>query len=208
MAANRIEEIIDNIITFVDSCKMQPLSSTKVVVPKDELLDMLDELKLRTPDEIKRYQKIIANRDSIIAQAEDRARQIEEEARERARALIDENEIMQQAYAQAHKLVDEATAKSNELRTSAEQESLEIRTAALCYTRDMLGEVEKIVSTAYTESKERSERLVNALYENLEVLHQNQGEVFAQLNAEGAPAEDDADFDIPEGAFAKQAGLL
>ena len=69
MGASRIEQLIEDIYEFVESCRMQPLSSTKVIVPKDELYDLLDELRLRTPDEIKRYQKIIANRDAIIADA-------------------------------------------------------------------------------------------------------------------------------------------
>ena len=73
MGASRIEQLIEDIYEFVESCRMQPLSSTKVIVPKDELYDLLDELRLRTPDEIKRYQKIIANRDAIIADAEEKA---------------------------------------------------------------------------------------------------------------------------------------
>jgi hypothetical protein len=73
MGASRIEQLIEDIYEFVESCRMQPLSSTKVIVPKDELYDLLDELRLRTPDEIKRYQKIISNRDAIIADAEQKA---------------------------------------------------------------------------------------------------------------------------------------
>ncbi|NLJ89896.1 MAG: ATPase, partial [Clostridiales bacterium] len=69
MAISRIEQLIEDIYEFVESCKMQAFSSTKVIVPKDELYDLLDELRLRTPDEIKRYQKIIANRDAILADA-------------------------------------------------------------------------------------------------------------------------------------------
>ena len=60
MGASRIEQLIEDIYEFIESCRMQPLSSTKVIVPKDELYDLLDELRLRTPDEIKSYQKIIA----------------------------------------------------------------------------------------------------------------------------------------------------
>ena len=81
MGASRIEQIIDEIYDFVESCKPQTFSQSKVIVPKDELYDLLDELKLRTPDEIKRYQKIIANRDSIIADAEEKAKALIEDAK-------------------------------------------------------------------------------------------------------------------------------
>ena len=81
MGTSRIEQIIEDIYDFVESCKPKQFSSSRVIVPKDELYDLLDELKLRTPDEIKRYQKIIANRDTILADAEKQAEAITEEAR-------------------------------------------------------------------------------------------------------------------------------
>ena len=57
--SSRIEQIIEEIEEYVDSCKYQPLSTTKIVVNKEEIEELLRELRLKTPDEIKRYQKII-----------------------------------------------------------------------------------------------------------------------------------------------------
>ena len=57
--SSRIEQIIDDIDEFIESCKYQPLSTTKIVVNKEEIEELLRELRLKTPDEIKRYQKII-----------------------------------------------------------------------------------------------------------------------------------------------------
>ena len=67
--SSRIEQIIEEIEEYVDSCKFQPLSSTKIVVNKEELEELLRELRMKTPDEIKRYQKIISNKDAILADA-------------------------------------------------------------------------------------------------------------------------------------------
>ena len=58
--SSRIEQIIDEIDEYVESCKFQPLSTTKIVVQKEEIMELLRELRLKTPDEIKRYQKIIS----------------------------------------------------------------------------------------------------------------------------------------------------
>ena len=58
--SSRIEQIIEEIEEYVDSCKYQPLSTTKIVVNKEEIEELLRELRLKTPDEIKRYQKIIS----------------------------------------------------------------------------------------------------------------------------------------------------
>ena len=71
--SSRIEQIIEEIEEYVESCKYQPLSTTKIVVNKEELEELLRELRLKTPDEIKRYQKIISNKDAILADAQAKA---------------------------------------------------------------------------------------------------------------------------------------
>ena len=73
--SSRIEQIIEEIEEYVESCKYQPLSTTKIVVNKEELEELLRELRLKTPDEIKRYQKIISNKDAILADAKAKAEQ-------------------------------------------------------------------------------------------------------------------------------------
>ena len=50
--SSRIEQIIEEIEEYVDSCKFQPLSTTKIVVNKEELEELLRELRLKTPDEM------------------------------------------------------------------------------------------------------------------------------------------------------------
>jgi hypothetical protein len=51
--SSRIEQIIGEIEEYVDSCKFQPLSTTKIVVNKEEIEELLRELRLKTPDHIK-----------------------------------------------------------------------------------------------------------------------------------------------------------
>ena len=64
--SSRIEQIIEEIEEYIDrDCKFQPLSQTKIIVNKEHMDELLRELRMKTPDEIKRYQKIIANKDAI-----------------------------------------------------------------------------------------------------------------------------------------------
>ena len=49
--SSRIEQIIEEIEEFVESCKYQPLYTTKIVVNKEELEEILREIKLKTTDE-------------------------------------------------------------------------------------------------------------------------------------------------------------
>ncbi|ROR29447.1 hypothetical protein EDD66_103385 [Mobilisporobacter senegalensis] len=181
MSTSKIEQLIEDIYEFVESCKMQPLSSTKVIVPKDELYDLLDELRLRTPDEIKRYQKIIANRDAIINDAQEQAATILADARERTNALIDEHEIMQQAYYQANSVIEQANEEANRILQSANNDANQIRTGALRYTEEMLSEVEKVLSNAYESTRTKSEKLVDSLKDNLDIVVNNKKELCDQL---------------------------
>jgi DNA mismatch repair ATPase MutS len=58
---SRIEQIINEMEEYLDGCKAQAFSNSKrIVVEKDVIDDMLVELRMRTPEEIKKYQKIIA----------------------------------------------------------------------------------------------------------------------------------------------------
>ena len=57
---SRIEQLISEIEEYIDSCKFQALSNSKIIVNKEEMEELLVELRMRIPDEIKKYQKIIS----------------------------------------------------------------------------------------------------------------------------------------------------
>ncbi len=193
MSQTRIEQLINEIYEFVEECKPTPLSQSKIIVPKDQLLDLVDELKRRTPDEIKRYQKIIANRDTIIAQAEEKAQEIEAQAREHAQQMVDETKIMQDAYKQANDLIQDATVKAEEIRSSADEYSENVRTGILNYAGDIMNIVEGILSSSFKEMKDRSDSLLGTIREKLDLVSANRREIFEQLNPD--EAGDETDFD-------------
>jgi F0F1-type ATP synthase membrane subunit b/b' len=205
MGTSRIEQLIEDIYEFVESCRMQPLSTTKVIVPKDELYDLLDELRLRTPDEIKRYQKIIANRDAIIADAEEKAAAILAEASENARSLVDQHEIMQQAYSQANEYVSKADSQAQAILAEANSDANQIRTNALAYTEDLLTDIERILARTYESTKSDYDNLIGTLQGNLDIVLSNKKELLSQQNQqtemEVDPAYSDEDFDFDENTF-------
>ncbi len=207
MGVSRIEQLIEDIYEFVESCRMQPLSSTKVIVPKDELYDLLDELRLKTPDEIVRYQKIIANRDAIIADAEGKAEQILAATREKAKELLNEHEIMQQAYYEANEMITQASQEVERLRREAQEDADQIRTGVLVYSNDILNELESVVASAYESSVSKYDGFINALGNNLEVIRQNKQEIVEQLYPSNNISEDYSmennpdDFNFDENTF-------
>ncbi|MDD3173999.1 MAG: HrpE/YscL family type III secretion apparatus protein [Herbinix sp.] len=207
MGASRIEQLIEDIYEFVESCRMQPLSSTKVIVPKDELYDLLDELRLRTPDEIKRYQKIIANRDAIIADAEEKAEVVLHQTRDKAKDLLNEHEIMQQAYYQANEMIMQASEDAERMRKEAAEEADQIRTGALIYSNDVLTEVERVLASAYDTAASKYDGFIGTLKNNLDIINSNKKELSEQLypqQSEQNIKEDtyeDSDFNFDENTF-------
>ena len=103
MVSSRIEQKIEDIYAFVESCKPQALSQSKVVVPKNDLYDLLDDLRRDVPEEITRYQKMLSQRDAILEDAEAKADAIKLDAQEQYKAMVEEHAIMQEAYQQRHR---------------------------------------------------------------------------------------------------------
>ena len=167
------------------------------------MYDLLGELRLRLPDEIKRYQKIIANRDALLADAEDQA--IRDRAREEAKQMVNENEITRQAYEQAGEIMQNAQESAETMLREANEEAESLRAGALIYTNDILAEVEKVLANAYEESRIKTEETVSALKHNLDVVLENRRELNEQLEPQQRKAEADRyqsdDFDFDENTF-------
>ncbi|MFT4004279.1 MAG: vacuolar family H+-ATPase subunit H, partial [Lacrimispora sp.] len=124
---SRIEQLIGEIEEYIDSCKYQPLSNSKIVVNRDELEELLVELRLRIPDEIKQYQKIISNRDAIINETRQQADSILAQANAQTNELINEHEIMQKAYAQANEIIEQANQQAQVIVEQAVSDANAIR---------------------------------------------------------------------------------
>ena len=150
--SSRIEQIIEEIEEYVESCKYQPLSTTKIVVNKEELEELLRELRLKTPDEIKRYQKIISNKDAILADAQAKAESIIAEAEATAQEMVSQHEVMQRAYAQANETVNQANAQAQSILDAATTDSNNIRLSAISYTDDMLANMAQIMESTDRKS--------------------------------------------------------
>ena len=161
--SSRIEQIIEEIEEYVDSCKYQPLSTTKIVVNKEELEEMLRELRMKTPDEVKRYQKIISNKDAILADAQSKADGIIADAQAKAQELVSQHEVMQQAYAQANDTISKANKQAQEILDSATTDANNIRMSAISYTDDMLANLSQIMEIRCRMQAKNTKNFITSL---------------------------------------------
>lgn len=174
---SRIEQIISDIESYIDNCKFQPLSNTKIIVNKDQLEDMLNELRLKTPEEVKKYQKILNNKDAIIADAKEQAETIVNAAQIRTEELINEHEIMQRAYAQANALIEQASAQAQQILDSATEDANSIRQGAMDYTDDMLEKLQYIIEKSIRDNRDRYDSLLTGLDNMLSIVNNNRNEL-------------------------------
>ena len=184
MSSSRIEQIIEEIEEYVENCRYQPLSTTKIIVNKEELEELLRELRLKTPDEIKRYQKIIGNKDAILADAQSKADNIIAEAEKKAQELTSETEVMQAAYAQANDTVNQANQQAQDILDSAQNDANNIRSSAITYTDQLLGNISSIPSNAMAEVGEKYNDFSGSLQSYYDLVNQNRSQL--------APMEDNS----------------
>lgn len=175
--SSRIEQLIDEIEEYIDGCKYQPFSNTKIVVDKEEIDELLRELRMKTPDEIKRYQKIISNKEAILSDARAKAEALINEATIHTNELINEHEIMQQAYAQANEVVTMATHQAQEILDNATMEANNMRTAAMQYTDGILANVENLLNQTMKTTQEHFDSFMGALNNYNDVVNANRVEL-------------------------------
>ena len=171
--SSRIEQLIDELEEYIESCKPKLFSNSEIIVNKDEIDELLRELRMKTPDEIKRYQKIISNKEAILNDARTKAEALINEATIHTNELISEHEIMQQAYAQANEVVTQAAQQAQDILDKAIIEANNLRMQAAQYTEDRLAELESIILSALQASNVNYGNLVGSLNQYKELIQSN-----------------------------------
>lgn len=196
--SSRIEQLIDEIEEYIENCKPKFMSNTEIIVNKEEMDELLRELRMKTPDEIKRYQKIISNKEAILQDARDKAEALINEATVHTNELINEHEIMQQAYAQANEVVTMATAQAQEILDNATNEANAVRSAAMQYMDDMLAHLENVINASTQSAANNYENLIGSLNQYRDIIVSNRQELHPVEDLETVILDDDTEEDTEE----------
>uniref|UniRef100_UPI0040569266 hypothetical protein n=1 Tax=Acetatifactor sp. TaxID=1872090 RepID=UPI0040569266 len=189
--SSRIEQLIDEIEEYIESCKPKFMSTSEIIVNKDEIDELIRELRMKTPDEIKRYQKIISNKEAILNDARAKAEALIAEATVHTNELINEHEIMQQAYAQANEIVTMASKQAQDILDNATIEANNVRTAAMQYMDDMLAHLENIIGSSAQSATANFDKLIGSLNQYKEIIQSNRNELHPMEEyIEDVPMED------------------
>lgn len=175
---SQIEQTLDDIQAYIDDCKSPTFGGGgKVICEKDVLENFLEDLRSETPEEIKKYQNLVSQKESIIANAEAHAQAIVESAAKQTEKMINDHEIMQKAFEQAQALIERAQADAGRIVESAQNDADNIRTSALKYTDELLGKVQIIAQTALREQEIHQASVITSLKDVLSIVAENRSEL-------------------------------
>ncbi len=146
-----IEEILEMIDENLDKAMQVPFSGKKSLVEVDKMRELVDEIRLNMPTEIKQAKKLVQDRKIIINEAKTEAEGIIKKAEEKAAELVSRQEIVRQAQQRA-----------NEIMVSAQTKSKELRGTTNDYVDNMLGRVEELLSHDLVDVKKARNALKGA----------------------------------------------
>ena len=106
--------LLETLEDLLERSRNLPFSS-KSVVDKDEMLDLIKEIRLKLPDELKQAKWVKEERQRILAESQKEADGIVKEAENRIIAMIDEHEITRKAYDQKTEIIETANEMSREI---------------------------------------------------------------------------------------------
>lgn len=113
-------DILDMMEDVIDKSMGIPFVG-RAIVNREEMLELIDELRLNLPDDLKRAKWVNEQGQKIIDDAKAEAASIIKLAEEKMATLIDDHEITQKAYAQANEIVANAQNHSKEIRASTKK---------------------------------------------------------------------------------------
>ena len=182
--STKIEQKIDEIEELVQNAKPTLMSKHMISIEAEQIEELITELRALIPDEIKRYQKMVANKEQILADAQAKADQIIAQAQIQTNQLVSEHQIMQQAYAQANEVVLLATKQAQDILDRATSEANAVKMSAMSYTDDQLRIIEEVLTGSIENQKLHTDRLVTTLQGYLDVVSANRASLFPEPEPE------------------------
>jgi hypothetical protein len=115
-----IQHLVDRLEELIDEGRHMPFSKF-TMIDEERALEIIDQMRISIPEEIEKAARVLAQRDRILAQANEEAARLVQLARERGEALIDREATVQAASSRAANIVEAARQEAEELTREADQ---------------------------------------------------------------------------------------
>lgn len=148
-----ILQLIDRLEELFNESRSIPLTRN-VMVDEDRMLDIIDQMRIAIPEEVKRAQQLLGQRDRLLAQAQEEANRTLELARQKADQLIAREVVTQEAIRRAEQIVAQARAEAETIRADADAYAMN----SLTHLQDELEQISKQVANGIRLLREELEK--------------------------------------------------
>ena len=146
---DRLEEILND---------SRPFPFTRnVIVDEDKVLDLIDQMRVAIPEEVKKAQQLLAQRDRILAQAQEEATRTLALAREKGEQLVERDAIVQAAHVRAEEIIAQAHVDIQDTRHDADEYALGTLTRLEMELERSLTQVRNGIRTLQSEEQQPTE---------------------------------------------------
>lgn len=114
-----ILHLVDRLEELFNDSKQIPFTHN-VIVDEDRMLDLIDQMRITIPEEIKKSQQLLAQRDRILAQAQEEANRTIALAREKGDKLVENDPITQSARSRSDQIISQARIESEQTKRDAD----------------------------------------------------------------------------------------
>jgi cell division septum initiation protein DivIVA len=114
-----ILQLIDRLEELFNESKTIPLTRN-VMVDEDRMLDIIDQMRIAIPEEVKKAQQLLGQRDRVLAQAQEEANRTLELARQKADQMVSKDMVAQEAARRAEQIIAQARADAESIRADAD----------------------------------------------------------------------------------------
>jgi|TARA_B100000959_G_C14977297_1_gene622031 hypothetical protein len=115
-----ILHFVDRLENVVRESRTLPLSR-KLLLDEEKLIDIIDQMRVSVPDIVKQAQKVTAERDRQLAQAQEEAERIKQLAKAESQMILDKDQITKDAHTRAKEIVDDAHRQSAKIYADADK---------------------------------------------------------------------------------------
>ncbi|RJP52298.1 MAG: hypothetical protein C4557_06425 [Anaerolineaceae bacterium] len=152
-----ILQLIDRLEELFNDAKAVPFTHN-VVVDEDRMLELIDQMRIAIPEEVKKAQQVVAQRDRVMAQAQEEANRTLQIARDKADQMVQKDMVTQEAQRRADQIVSQARAEAEAVRADADNYVLE----TLMQLQDQIAKVGNQVSNGIRMVQEDQMRKANS----------------------------------------------
>jgi hypothetical protein len=115
-----ILHLVDRLEELFNESRPIPLTHN-VIINEDRILDIIDQMRVTIPDEMKKAQQVLAQRDRLLAQAQEEANRTLALAREKSEQMLERDALAQAAKVQADEIISKALSDSEKSRRDADK---------------------------------------------------------------------------------------